>query len=83
MLQNVLVTHGSHTAGLNPKSYRTYRSWRKLQANPSRSIIDGDLVWNFTQLPLNEKLEVAKKIGSKIDELVEDLNDIQKLTAHF
>ncbi|XP_017784844.1 PREDICTED: cleavage and polyadenylation specificity factor subunit 1 isoform X1 [Nicrophorus vespilloides] len=83
MLQNVLVTQGSHTAGLNPKSYRTYKSWRKLQSNPARSVIDGELVWNFLHLPLNEKMEVSKKIGSKIEELVDDLKDIHKLTSHF
>lgn len=58
MLQNVLVSQGSHTAGLNPKAYRTYKSWRKLHANPSRSIIDGELVANFMQLAINEKMEV-------------------------
>ncbi|XP_019876681.2 cleavage and polyadenylation specificity factor subunit 1 [Aethina tumida] len=83
MLQNVMVTHGAHIAGLNPKAFRTYKSWRKLQANPARSIIDGELVWNFVHLSIVEKIEVSKKIGTKLDELMEDLSDIQKLTNHF
>ncbi|CAG9827412.1 unnamed protein product [Diabrotica balteata] len=83
MLQNVLVSQGAHIAGLNPKAFRTFKSWRKLQSNPARSIIDGDLVWNFLNLSLTEKSEVSKKIGTKMEELVEDLTDIHKLTNHF
>lgn len=58
MLQNVLVSNGSHVAGLNPKAFRTYKSWRKLQQNPARGIIDGDLVWSFLSLSISEKHEV-------------------------
>ncbi|XP_018335377.1 cleavage and polyadenylation specificity factor subunit 1 [Agrilus planipennis] len=83
MLQNVLVTHSSHTAGLNPKAFRTYKSWRRQLSNPCRSIIDGELVWRFISLSINEKMEVSKKIGTKTEEIIEDLSEIQKLTAHF
>ncbi|CAG9764667.1 unnamed protein product [Ceutorhynchus assimilis] len=83
MLQNVLVTHGAHVAGLNPKAYRTIKSGFKSLSNPTRGIIDGELVWNFIQLSITEKIEISKKIGTKLDELQEDLNDIQKLTNHF
>ncbi|KAL1516840.1 hypothetical protein ABEB36_000686 [Hypothenemus hampei] len=83
MLQNVMVSHGAHVAGLNPKAFRTFKSFRKMLNNPARSIIDGELVWNFMQLSITEKIEVSKKIGTKLDELQEDLNDIQKLTNHF
>lgn len=60
MLQNVLVSQGAHIGGLNPKSFRTYKSWRKLQSNPARSIIDGELVYYYLYLPINEKLEVSR-----------------------
>ncbi|GJQ66350.1 putative mRNA cleavage protein, partial [Trypoxylus dichotomus] len=83
MLQNVLVSQGSHTAGLNPKAFRTYKTWRKQSGGPCRSVIDGELVWNFLQLPVNEKIEVSKKIGTKIEELISDLACIDKLTSHF
>ncbi|XP_022902078.1 cleavage and polyadenylation specificity factor subunit 1 [Onthophagus taurus] len=83
MLQNVLVSQGSHTAGLNPKAFRTYTTWRKQSHGPSRSIIDGELVWKFLHLPVNEKLEVSKKIGTRIEELIGDLSLIDKLSAHF
>lgn len=83
--------------------HRTYKSWRKIHSNPARSVIDGELVWNFLHLSLNEKMEVcfnkhnnawfcicnfnylqvSKKIGTKIEELIDDLSDIQKCTAYF
>lgn len=83
MLQNVLVNHIQHTGGLNPKAFRTYKSATKLLSNPARGIIDGELVWIFLGLPTSEKQEVAKKIGTKVDEIADDLADIERLTAHF
>lgn len=62
MLQNVLVSQGAHIGGLNPKAFRTYKSWRKLQANPARSVIDGELVWNYLHLAVNEKMEVSLRM---------------------
>ncbi|KAJ9585289.1 hypothetical protein L9F63_002919 [Diploptera punctata] len=83
MLQNVLVNHIPHIGGLNPKAFRTYKSATKLLSNPARGIIDGELVWLFLGLPTSEKQEVAKKIGTKVDEICDDLADIERLTAHF
>ncbi|XP_030753926.1 cleavage and polyadenylation specificity factor subunit 1 [Sitophilus oryzae] len=83
MLQNVMVSHGAHLAGLNPKAFRTFKSYRKISSNPARSIIDGDLVWSFIQLSITEKIEISKKTGTKLEELLEDLSDIHKLTNHF
>ena len=83
MLQNVLVNHIAHIGGLNPKAFRTYKSATKLLSNPARGIIDGELVWLYLGLPTSEKQEVAKKIGTKVDEISDDLADIERLTAHF
>jgi cleavage and polyadenylation specificity factor subunit 1 len=83
MLQNVLVTHSPHTCGLNPKSYRTIKSARKIPTNPSRCIVDGDLVYSYLDLPTNEKLDVAKKIGTRIEEIVSDLAELDGLTRLF
>ncbi|XP_055589529.1 cleavage and polyadenylation specificity factor subunit 1 [Uranotaenia lowii] len=82
-LQNVLMTHSPHLCGLNPKSWRTIKSVRKGLINPSRCIVDGDLVWSFLNLPANEKTEVAKKIGTRIDEICADLIEISHVTQAF
>ncbi|KAJ8681514.1 hypothetical protein QAD02_017306 [Eretmocerus hayati] len=83
MLQNVLVSHIYHTAGLNPKAHRTYKSVMRMQGNPSRGIIDGDLVMKYLDLPVNEKVELARKIGTGAQEIMEDMHEIYKQTAHF
>ncbi|XP_053680866.1 cleavage and polyadenylation specificity factor subunit 1 isoform X1 [Anopheles nili] len=83
MLQNVLLTHSPHACGLNPKAYRTIKQTRKLPINPSRCVVDGDLVWSFLELPANEKLEVAKKIGTRIEEICSDLMEIEHVTHAF
>ncbi|XP_055372472.1 cleavage and polyadenylation specificity factor subunit 1 [Condylostylus longicornis] len=83
MLQNVLFTHNEHIAGLNPKAFRTIRSSRKLQANPARCIVDGELIYAYLQLPFVEKIEVAKKIGTKVEELYADLKEIEQISIVF
>jgi len=62
---------------------RAYKSSQKLQSNPARGIIDGELVWKYLSLPLSEKHEIARKIGTKVDEIIDDIADIERLAAHF
>lgn len=64
-------------------SFSTYKSYVRTQGNPARGIIDGDLVWRYLYLPNNEKIDVAKKIGTRVQEIIEDLTEIDRLTAHF
>lgn len=52
-------------------------------ANPSRGVIDGDLVATFLFLSIPEKQEVCKKIGTKIEEIIDDLNEIDQITSNF
>lgn len=83
MLQNVLLLHIEHLCGLNPKQYRTIKTGRRLPTNPARCILDGDLLWMFLTLPINEKQEVAKKIGTKMEEISADLMEIDNVTSVF
>lgn len=83
MLQNVLVTQTPHLCGVNPKAYRTIKTVKKYQMNPTRNVVDGDLVWRYLYLPSNEKMEVAKKIGTRVEEILWDLLDINHLTMLF
>ncbi|XP_014260039.1 cleavage and polyadenylation specificity factor subunit 1 [Cimex lectularius] len=83
MLQNLLITYVPHIAGLNPKAYRQYKSSNKLLGNVARGIIDGELVWIYISLSIPERHEIAKKIGTKVDELLEDMLDLEMLTASF
>ncbi|XP_055902575.1 cleavage and polyadenylation specificity factor subunit 1 [Eupeodes corollae] len=83
MLQNVLLTHKEHLAGLNPKEFRTLKSSRKLTTNPCRCIVDGELIWSYFSLPHTEKQEVAKKIGTKLEDLYLELLDVDRVTNIF
>ena len=54
-----------------------------MQASLARGIIDGDFVYRYLQLPHIEKVEVAKKIGTRVQEIIEDIIEIDRQTAHF
>ena len=83
MLMNVMTTNLPHTAGLNPKGFRTLRQkWKDLR-NPSRGIVDGDLVFRFSNLSNSLKAELARKIGTSPDEIMEDLAELDRNAAHF
>uniref|UniRef100_T1J479 Cleavage and polyadenylation specificity factor subunit 1 n=1 Tax=Strigamia maritima TaxID=126957 RepID=T1J479_STRMM len=83
MLQNVLVTHLPHTAGLNPKAFRMYKSHRNYLMNPHKNMLDGELLWKYLNLSYAEKTEISKKIGTTTDQIIEDLMDVDRTTAHF
>lgn len=83
MLQNVLLTHSAHLAGLNPKSYRTIKQSRRMLTNPARGIIDGELIWQYMQLNNAEKLEIAKKIGTKVEEIYQDIYEVDTVSKVF
>ena len=63
--------------------FSTYKSFVRNQGNPARGIIDGDLVWRYLFLPNNEKADLAKKIGTRVQEIIEDIIEIDRQTAHF
>ena len=83
MLQNVLVNAIPHSAGLNPKCYRTLRQRRRELINPSRGIIDGELVFKFSDLSIVQKSDIAKRIGTKFQDLMDDLSELDRMAVHF
>jgi len=83
MLQNVLLTHNAHLCGLNPKSFRTIKQWRKILANPARGVLDGELLWQYMHLNYNDKQEIAKKIGTRVEEIYQDIYEIDTLSRIF
>lgn len=83
MLQNALNMQIPHTAGLNPRAYRAVKNACLDLSNSHKNILDGELLWKFLNLSVLEKSEMAKRIGTNVDQLVEDLMDVDRLTAHF
>lgn len=62
---------------------RTVKSQKRVLSNPSRCIVDGELVWSYLYLPANEKHEVATKIGARVEEIIGDLREITNVTSVF
>ncbi len=83
MLQNALVSHLAHVAGLNPRSARQLRGFRGSNFTPQRNMVDGDLVWQYLTLSGSEKHELARRIGSTCEQLLDDLLEIHRVTTHF
>lgn len=83
MLQNTLNSHLSHLAGLNPKAYRSVQCDMRHLSNPHRGILDGDLLWKFFHLSLTERKDVARRIGTTVEQMINDLSDLDRLTDHF
>ena len=71
MLQNVLTFSLQHSGGLNPKAFRLLRLPKPELLNPSKNVVDGDLLSKFRNLSINEKLECAKKIGTTPSQVFE------------
>ncbi|XP_013147048.1 PREDICTED: cleavage and polyadenylation specificity factor subunit 1 [Papilio polytes] len=78
MLQNVMNNYCCHIAGLNPRAFRYAGKHHKHNPN-----LDGDLISLFTSMPSADRHDIAKKIGTKVDEIMSDLYEIDRLTAHF
>lgn len=88
MFQNLLHTTVTHVAGLNPRAFRACQSKCKTLVNSAKSVVDGDLVFSFLSLSVEEQLEIARKIDKleaegKVQEIIDDLTEIDRYTAHF
>lgn len=83
MLQNALTTMLPHHAGLNPKAFRMLHSDRRGLQNAVRNILDGELLNKYLYLSTMERSELAKKIGTTQDIILDDLLEIDRVTAHF
>ncbi|KAK6982235.1 Cleavage and polyadenylation specificity factor subunit 1, partial [Biomphalaria glabrata] len=68
MLQSSMISQLPSPAGLNPKAYSAFKSSRTDSSNPLRNILDGELCWKYLYLSTMEKTEVAKKIGTTVDQ---------------
>lgn len=83
MLQNALTTMLPHHAGLNPKAFRMLHNDRRTLQNAVRNILDGELLNKYLYLSTMERSELAKKIGTTADIILEDLLEIDSVTGHF
>jgi len=83
MLQNLLTTYIPHKAGLNPKSYRMVHYAGHQLNRPIKSIVDADLLWKFVELTALERAEIARRLVTSVSQVMADLIDVDRATAHF
>ncbi|XP_006348057.1 cleavage and polyadenylation specificity factor subunit 1 [Solanum tuberosum] len=75
-LQKKLVTAVTHVAGLNPRSFRQFRSNGKAHRPGPDNIVDCELLSHYEMLPLEEQLEIAQQIGTTRMQIMSNLNDM-------
>uniref|UniRef100_A0A1J3GZ37 Cleavage and polyadenylation specificity factor 160 kDa subunit n=1 Tax=Noccaea caerulescens TaxID=107243 RepID=A0A1J3GZ37_NOCCA len=80
-LQKKLVDAVPHVAGLNPRSFRQFRSNGKARRSGPDSIIDCELLCHYEMLPLEEQLEIAHQIGTTRAEILKNLVELSVGTS--
>ncbi|CAA0830754.1 Cleavage and polyadenylation specificity factor subunit 1, partial [Striga hermonthica] len=75
-LQKKLVDTVPHVAGLNPRSFRHFRSNGKAHRPGPDSIVDCELLSHYEMLPLEEQLDIAQQIGTTRMQIISNLNDL-------
>ncbi|KAM5557150.1 cleavage and polyadenylation specificity factor subunit 1 [Rosa sericea] len=80
-LQNKLVDAVPHVAGLNPRSFRQFRSKGKAHRPGPDSIVDCELIFHYEMLPLEEQLEIAQQIGTTRLQILSNLDDLSLGTS--
>ncbi|CAG8474587.1 7722_t:CDS:10 [Paraglomus occultum] len=83
LLHAQMVNGIPHPAGLNPKSFRLLQSKLRLLQNPVKSILDGDLIFEFPSLAQNRQREMTKQIGTSVERVMDDLLTMQIALDHF
>ncbi|VFQ77558.1 unnamed protein product [Cuscuta campestris] len=82
-LQKKLVDAIPHVAGLNPRSFRLYRSNGKAHRPGPDNIVDLELLFHYEMLSLEEQLEIAQQIGTTRTQIMSNLNDFTIATSFF
>ncbi|CAH2070334.1 unnamed protein product [Thlaspi arvense] len=80
-LQKKLVDAVPHVAGLNPRSFRQFRSSGKARRPGPDNIIDCELLCHYEMLPLEEQLELAHQIGTTRAQIFTNLVDLSVGTS--
>eukprot|EP00041_Stephanoeca_diplocostata_P030602 m.932075 g.932075 ORF g.932075 m.932075 type:complete len:1699 (+) comp23786_c0_seq2:1789-6885(+) len=82
MLQTKLTTGLPQRAGLNPKQYRMHAFPMPDGRNQAkRNILDGGLLQQFVSLGVIEQREFAKRIGTTVEQILDDLCDAEYASA--
>ncbi|KAJ9053518.1 mRNA cleavage and polyadenylation factor subunit [Entomophthora muscae] len=73
LLSSGLINNLAHFGGLNPRSYRLITPKHRLGMNAHKSILDGDLLSRFADMPTNHQASLAQSIGTSRNVVYGDL----------
>lgn len=80
-LQSVMANALDADCALNPRGWRLYRRTPRRGGCRSnyrkKSVIDGDLIMRFIDLPVAQQEDLAASIGSTVDLIFDNLVEIQ------
>ncbi|KAI9146233.1 CPSF A subunit region-domain-containing protein [Paraphysoderma sedebokerense] len=79
LLYNKMVPGIQHHAGLNPKSFRVPQNSLRLYNNPQKTILDGDLIYQFLDLSSVNQKELTQQVGTTVEKVVTDLRGLEML----
>ncbi|ESN93223.1 hypothetical protein HELRODRAFT_103603 [Helobdella robusta] len=83
MLNYFLSSCIHHYAGLDPRVYTSMKQDYRCLATSHKVILDEHLLLTFFSLTFQERHELAKKIGSSVEQIMADLVEFDHLTSHF
>lgn len=80
-LQRKLVDAVPHVCGLNPRSFRHFKSNGKAHRPGPDNIIDFELLSHYEMLSLEEQLEIAQQIGTTRSQILSNFSDFSLGTS--
>lgn len=82
LLQSIMTTTVPTACALNPIEYRCIKTSRP-QVERKRGVLDGNVLWNFVNLPEELQDELAAAMGTSADAILENLQELDTLTSFF
>ncbi|VAH25301.1 unnamed protein product [Triticum turgidum subsp. durum] len=80
-LQRKLVDAVPHVCGLNPRSFRQFKSNGKAHHPGPDNVIDFELLAHYEMLSLEEQLDIAQQIGTTRAQILSNFADISLGTS--
>eukprot|EP00977_Amphora_coffeiformis_P016349 scaffold5020_cov179-Amphora_coffeaeformis.AAC.2 len=80
-LQSVLANAVEPDCGLSPRAWRLYRRCARRggcrSGDRKKSVIDGDLIRRYSDLPMRDQEDLASAVGSTVDVILDNLLELQ------
>ncbi|PUZ46211.1 hypothetical protein GQ55_7G032200 [Panicum hallii var. hallii] len=80
-LQRKLVDAVPHLCGLNPRSFRHFKSNGKAHRPGPDNIIDFELLSRYEELSLGEQLDIAQQVGTTRSQILSNFSDFSLGTS--